>query len=113
MKAIIEGLRYDTEKAYKLGQIAGNAYTPDTGDDSAYAWSEELWMTPGGRFFLWGEGTPKTRWFRWAPPENRRHEGDQELGWAIKAIPEEQAQAWVEKYCTPDVYEQLWDVEDA
>ncbi len=113
MKAIIDGLRYDTEKASKLGEIAGNAYTPDTGDDSAYEWKEALWMTLSGRFFLCGEGTAKTRWFRWAPPENRRREGGLEFGWAIRALPEDQAQAWVEKYCTADVYEQLWDVEDA
>ena len=113
MKAIIDGLRYDTEKAYKLGEVRGNAHTPDTGDESAFEWNEALWMTPGGRFFLLGEGTAKTRWYRQAPPENRREEGGRELAWAIRAIPEDQAQAWVEKYCTADVYEQLWDAEDA
>ena len=113
MNATVDGPRYDTEKASKLGEIAGNTYTPDTGDDGAYERWEALWMTISGRFFLCGEGTAKTRWFRGAPPENRRHENDGELGWPIRAIPEDQAQAWVEKYRTADVYEQFWDVEDA
>ena len=70
-------------------------------------------MTPGGRFFLCGEGTHRTRWFRTAPAENARIEDGRELRWALKALSEEEAQAWVERYCSADVYEQLWDVEDA
>ena len=111
MKAIIDGLRYDTEKADRIAEITGNPHEAD--EDIRYAWRESLWITPGGRFFLLGEGTPKTRWFRQAPPENRRDEGGIEYGWAIRALPEEDAKAWIEKYCTAATYELFWDVEDA
>ena len=113
MKAIIDGLRYDTDKADRVGEITGNAKRDDVGDDALYEWKESLWMTPAGRFFLCGEGSGKTRWFRVAPPGNTKVVGDREVRWAIRALPEAEAQAWVEKYCSAQVYEQLWDVEDA
>ena len=113
MKAIIEGRRYDTEKADKIGEISGRALAEDVAESGAFAWTESLYMTPAGRFFLCGSGAPGTRWFRTAPPENRVEAGDQVTRWALRALNEEKAQAWVEKYCSAEVYEQLWDVEDA
>ena len=32
---------------------------------------------------------------------------------AARAVPEDDAKAWVERYCTADIYEQIWDAEDA
>ncbi len=113
MKAIIDGLRYDTERADEIGRIGGQAVPSDVEEHGPSVWSEALYMTPGGRFFLCGYGAEGTRWFRQSAADNRETKGGQLVGWAIRALPEEQAQAWVEKYCTAQVYEQLWDVADA
>lgn len=113
MKAIVDGLRYDTERADEIGRIGGQAVASDVEHHGPSVWSEALYMTPAGRFFLCGYGAEGTRWFRHAAPENRKTENGQDVGWAIRALEEEQAQAWVEKYCSVEVYEQLWDVEDA
>jgi hypothetical protein len=58
MKAIINGLRYDTEKATLIGE---SGYC---GSRSDFQWWEAvLYRTPrSGRYFLAGHGGPMTRW---------------------------------------------------
>lgn len=52
MKAIIDGKRYDTEKATQIGNASSNVGRNDFG-----WWSESLYKTPrSGAFFLAGEG---------------------------------------------------------
>jgi hypothetical protein len=58
VKATINGLRYDTEKAVFIGKARSNA--PDT---SYEWWIAGLFKTPRAeRYFLAGEGGPMTRW---------------------------------------------------
>ena len=56
MKAVIEGLRYDTETA-KLVASHSYGYTTDHG----YA-DEDLYRTRNGRWFLAGKGGPASRY---------------------------------------------------
>lgn len=57
MKAIINGKRYDTDRAIKIGQ----ASHCNIGDFRYYC--ETLYRTPlSGAYFLAGEGGPMTRW---------------------------------------------------
>ena len=59
MKAIINGLRYDTDKATLIGE-ASHGYASDF-----QHWEAGLYKTPrSGRFFLAGSGGPMTRWSR-------------------------------------------------
>jgi len=60
LKAIINGLRYDTQKATLLGEgSAGGSHS-----DFRH-WSAGLYKTPrSGKFFLAGDGGPMTRWAR-------------------------------------------------
>jgi hypothetical protein len=58
MKAIIDGLQYDTDKATLIGE-AGS----DSSETDLYFWSAGLYRTPGaGRYFLAGYGGFFTRW---------------------------------------------------
>jgi hypothetical protein len=57
MKAIINGLRYDTDKAIRVG----NARFSEPGDWKH--WDEDLYITPRSkRFFLDGSGGPMSRY---------------------------------------------------
>jgi hypothetical protein len=59
MKSIINGKRYDTEKAVFIGR----AYHGNAGDFNG--WDASLYRTPrSGRYFLDGHGGPMTRWAR-------------------------------------------------
>jgi hypothetical protein len=58
MKAIINGSRYDTEKAILIGEASGGS---EFVNDYRY-WSAGLYRTPrSGRYFLAGSGGPMSR----------------------------------------------------
>jgi hypothetical protein len=58
MKATINGLRYDTEKAVLVGKAASAARKPDF-----EWWQAGLYKSPRAeRYFLAGQGGPMTRW---------------------------------------------------
>jgi hypothetical protein len=92
MKAIINGLRYDTTKAICLGETdSGGSY----GDFSH--WSAGLYRTPrSGRFFLAGGGGPMTRWSRRGEQQNETRGGH-----GIIPMDREEALEWAEQYLTP------------
>ena len=104
MKAIINGLRYDTEKAICVGEASHN-YNNENFD----WWFVGLYKTPrSGKFFLAGEGGP---WSMWA-----RRIGDGRFdGEGIKALSLEDARKWAEKYLTVDEVEAAFSetIEDA
>lgn len=101
---IINGKRYDTSTAKKVAE-AWNGLGPS--DFRNY--SEELYRTPRGNWFLWGEGGPMTRYAR--PVGNNGYCGGSKL---IPLTPEE-AREWCEQNDEPDVIDKyLGDqVEDA
>jgi len=89
MKKIINGLRYDTEKAVEVG-TATNPTVEQTTDFSY--WEAALYKTPrSGHFFLAGEGHAMTRFAR---------HSDGSSGWGEKIIPmsKEEALEWAEQY---------------
>jgi hypothetical protein len=105
MKAIINGLRYDTDKAELIGE-AGNY----VGKGDFTYWSAELYRTPRSkRFFLAGEGGPMTRWVR--PGNGNMRTGGQ----GIIPLDDEEALEWAERYLTHDEIEKAFaeKLEDA
>jgi hypothetical protein len=104
MKRVIEGVRFDTEKAVKVGE---NSSTLPVTDFSW--WSAALYRTPrSGRYFLAGEGGPMTRF--------ARSNGDT-VGYGEKIIPMSRAEAleWAEHFLDPDTVENEFSdfIEDA
>ena len=89
MKAIINGRRYDTDKADDLG---GNSSDCGVSDFSYF--SERLYRTPrSGRYFLAGEGGPMSRYARslggggWSGSEKITPLTDEEaFGWAQDSL---------------------------
>jgi len=59
MKQIIDGLRYDTERAVLIGEAGWNGSR-----DDFHWWEAGLYRTESGRHFLAGKGGPMSRWAR-------------------------------------------------
>jgi hypothetical protein len=95
MKQIIEGFRYDTEKAIEVGE-ASVGYA---GDFSA--WEATLYKSPrAGRFFLAGSGGPMTAWSR--KVDSNSWTG----GKGIIPLTNEDALAWAEEHLDADDVEE-------
>ncbi len=105
MKSIINGKRYDTEKAILVGAAdSGGSYT-----DFSHWWAE-LYKTPrAGRFFLAGEGGPMTRWAR-STGQNSWGSGE-----GIIPMTDEDALAWAEQELSAETVEEHFAdlIEDA
>jgi hypothetical protein len=107
MKAIIDGLRYDTETAELLTK------TTHGNNRNDFAFEEtELYRTKAGRFFLAGHGGPRSRWSR-ATAQNEWTGGE-----GIKPLFENEAREFLEKECpqTPGVLlllEKYFDIKEA
>ena len=102
MKSIINGKRYDTENAIKIGGAdSGGSYT-----DFNHWWAE-LYRTPrSGRYFLAGQGGPMTRWARSVDCGNSRTGSE-----AIFEMTNAEALAWAEEYLeTSDIEEHFAEV---
>ena len=107
MKRIINGMRYDTEKADLIGDASYGCY-PGSGDFSH--WNASLYRTPkSGRYFLAGEGGAMTQFATHFPDGMR--------GGGSKLIPLEkgEALAWAERYLDPEDVEGAFGdvIEDA
>ena len=103
MKKIINGMRFDTEKAIEVG----NYCTPISKSDFNYC-DVSLYKTPrSGRFFLAGEGGPMTRF--------GKNWGDGTRGFGEKTIlmSTEQALEWAEQYLDAEEIEAHFDIEEA
>jgi hypothetical protein len=106
MKAIINGKRYDTEKAILIGEASSRGMSVN---DFGH-WYAGLYRTPkAGRYFLAGEGGPMTRWAR--PVGNNGRTG----GEGIFEFEPEEALEWAERYLDADAIEKHFGemVEDA
>jgi len=99
MKAIINGFRYDTEKATAVGGAnnigAGASFWSDFS-----AWEATLYKTPrAGRYFLAGEGGPMTRF------SHRVDQNSTSGGSKIIPMTAEEALEWAENYLDADAVE--------
>lgn len=104
MKAIINGKRYDTEKAILIG-TAGYGNRGDW-----QRWSAGLYKTPrSGAFFLAGSGGPMSRFSR------KVDQSTWSGGEGIEPLSMEEALEWAEKYLTTDEVEKGFaaSIEDA
>lgn len=96
MKAIIEGLRFDTETATLIGEASYNGSRTD------FSWWEEtLYRTPrSGKFFTVGSGGPRSNYARsegqgsWTGQRN-----------VFRVLSPEQALAWAERHLTAEEVE--------
>jgi len=105
MKKIINGLRYDTEKAVLIGKYS----TPGLGMSDFNYWEAGLYKTPrSGAFFLAGAGHAMTMF--------GSTEGNSR-GWGEKLSPmsREESLKWAEQYLDADIIEEHFgdDIKDA
>jgi len=91
MKAVINGLLYDTETAHRIGDAGNRAFGGDF-----HRWEETLYRTEAGRYFVAGEGGPMTRWAETF--SDRTSKG----GSGIIPLSERDALAWAEQNLEPD-----------
>ena len=96
MKRIINGKRYDTDKA----ECLANASYSNRRDFSY--WSEDLYRKRTGEYFLYGEGGPASRYAVTAG-QNVWSGGEK-----IIPISEDTAREWAEKYLDADEYEKIF-----
>ena len=107
MKKIIDGFRYDTDKAIEVGSHDHGSY-PGSGDFSH--WSATLYKTPrAGKFFLAGEGGGMTRFAEHSPYGGRCG------GSKIIPMSKEEALAWAEQHLGDEDIEKHFadDIQDA
>lgn len=105
MRAIINGFRYDTERADLLGSASHGESTTDF----SY-WGAGLYRTKRSRnFFLAGSGGPMTRYSR--NIGNNNTSGGERIDPMTKA----EALEWAERYLEPDEIEAAFveDIQDA
>lgn len=98
MKKIINGKRYDTEKAEYIGEASYS----NPGDFNH--WTEELYRKRTGEYFLYGAGGPSSKYA--VRVELNSWSGGEKL----VPITYEEAKEWVEKYLEADKYEELFGV---
>ena len=96
MKKIINGKRYDTATAKKIGD-ASHSNNRDFG-----YWYEELYQKKTGEFFLYGEGGPMSKYSR-STGQNEWAGGEE-----INPLTLGEAQEWGEKYLDADEYEEVF-----
>ena len=92
MKKIIQGVLCDTSTAKFLGETS---YLSDR--DFAH-WSEELYRTKSGKFFLYGEGGPASR-YAVTIGQNEWSGGEK-----IQLLSRETAMVWAEEHLDGDEY---------
>lgn len=96
MVKIINGAKYSTDTARCLASWSNR----DNQSDAAYC-SEELYRTKAGKYFLFGEGGPMSRY--------AKHQGN-ESSWGERIMPmtDGQARTWAEEYVDGATYELIF-----
>ncbi len=105
MKSIINGQRYDTEKAIEIGHSSYNGSRTDF-----QWWSASLYKTPrSGVYFLAGQGGPMSRW------ATSCDGGGWNGGEGIIPMTDNDAMAWAEQELGTEVVEEHFAdaIEDA
>jgi hypothetical protein len=95
MKKIINGKKYNTETARKLGSICKN-------DGSLEYWCEELYVKRNGEYFLYGEGGAGSRYAR--SLDNGNWGGGED----IIPLTYDAARKWAERHLSADRYEEIF-----
>ena len=100
MKKIINGKRYDTTTAERVGEWSNGQYT----SDFRYC-SEDLYRKRSGEYFLHGEGGALSKY--------ASSSGDSS-GWGenIRPLTLAQAQEWAESHLDGDEYEKIFGTVD-
>lgn len=96
MKKIINGKRYDTNTAQKMGAF----YHLDR-RDFHYFW-ETLYRKTTGEYFLYGEGGPASKYAE-TVGQNEWSGGEKIMPLTVEA-----AQKWAEEHLTADQYEDIF-----
>lgn len=97
MKKIINGKRYDTETATRLGEYWNGLSRRDFG-----FMEETLYRKKTGEYFLYGEGGPASRYSR-AVGQNSWSGGERIMPMTIQ-----EAKEWAEKHLDGDEYESIF-----
>mgnify|MGYP001581890750 CR=1 FL=1 len=95
MRRVIDGKAYDTRTADLLA-VASYRHKGDF-----RAWAEELYQTPGGRYFLAGHGGPLSEWVR------KSNENVWYGGSGIRVLTEAEALGWVGRWA-PEEYKSIF-----
>lgn len=107
MQAIIQGQRYDTDKAIKIGEANNIARGADSVRDFAY-WEAALYRTPrAGRYFLAGRGGPMSVFAR------RVDQSTWSGSSGIRPLSADEAREWAEEYLTAEQIEAAFPAADA
>jgi hypothetical protein len=97
MKKIINGAKYDTNTAKKMGSWS------NTADQRNFSYCEEiLYRTKSGKYFLHGQGGAMSRY--------ASHSADGSSGWGEEIIPmsREVAAEWAEERLDGEEYEAIF-----
>ena len=92
MKKVINGVLCDTSTAKHLGSASY------LGDRDFAHWDEELYRTKSGKYFLYGEGGPASR-YAVTIGQNEWSGGEK-----IQLLSRETAMKWAEEYLDGDEY---------
>ena len=97
MKKIINGSKYDTATAKKIGAWSNGNYT----NDINYC-SEDLYRTRAGKYFIHGKGGPMSKY--------ATSGGNNSWGWgeAIEPVTRQAAMEWAEEHLDGDEYEEIF-----
>lgn len=100
MRKVIKGAVCDTETATRLG-ACGHDIT-----NRLYRWTETLYRTKSGRYFIHGEGGPGSRYAK------AEDDGHWKRGEQIDIITKEAAEKWAEEHLSGDEYEAAFGLPD-
>lgn len=100
MNKIINGKRYDTERAKQIAEHS-EGYPRDF-----HHFTETLYRKKTGEYFIFGEGGPASRY------AERIEQNTWSGGARIIPLSVESAKAWAEKYLDADEYESIFGAVD-
>ncbi len=102
MKKIIDGMRYDTDKAVKIGEADNLGRGCDSITDFQY-WEAALYKTPrSGRYFLSGRGGAMSRFSQSAGQNSWTGGSD------LIPLTEDEAYQWAEQHLEAEALEQYF-----
>lgn len=100
MNKIINGKRYDTDRASLVGE---DSYSNSRDFNH---WHEALYQKRTGEFFLYGEGGPMSKYAE-TIGQNEWSGGEKIMPLSVEA-----AKKWAEEHLTGDEYEKIFSVDD-
>ena len=99
MKKILDGIRYDSDKAVKLGETSNLGRGCDSVTDFSF-WEAALYRTPkSGRYFITGSGGPMSRFSQSIGQNTWSGSSD------LIPMSEDEAYKWAEDHLTTDEIE--------